>query len=167
MSTNILPRALALTLAFGFISAAMLAPAHATDGRTVVLACINRDDCSIDVLPSGTFTIILDGGGIIWCPGLKGECIVVSPDIGKVGQSPVAAPIAKTPVAAAPLSPTAGSPAPTGTHPAPVSNHPTTPKPVSGSPVVFHPLPIYHKPVGKSPAPVILVRSRHPSGHRR
>jgi hypothetical protein len=156
----------------------MVAPAHATNGRTVILACVNRDDCSIDVQPSGTFTITLDGGGIIWCPSLKGECVVVTPDKGKVGQSPVAAPIAKTPVAAAPLNPTTGNPGPTGTHPAPVGNHPTTPKPVSGSPVVFHPLPIYHhpfpinhKPVGKSPAPVILVRNAHSgahsSGHRR
>ena len=47
MSTNILPRALAVTLAFGFTSAAMLAPAHATDGRTAAQMCIDRDDCTI------------------------------------------------------------------------------------------------------------------------
>ncbi len=168
-TTTILPRALALTLAFGFSSAAMLAPAHATDGRTVAQSCINRDDCSIDIWPNGSFTVILDGGGVIWCPDLNGQCVVVSPDTGKVGQAPVAAPIAKTPVAAAPLNPTTGSPAPTGRHPAPVRGHPTSPKPkpVSAPPVVFHPFPIYHKPIGKPPAPVILVRSAHSSGHRR
>ncbi len=174
MSTTILPRALALTLAFGFSSAAMLAPAHATDGRTIAQACVDRDDCSIDIWPNGSFTITLDGGGVIWCPDLNGQCVVVSPDTGKVGQAPVAAPIAKTPVAAVPLNPTTGSPAPTGahpaptgTHPAPTGTHPTPPKPVSGSPVVFHPFPIYHKPIGKPPAPVILVRRAPSSGHRR
>jgi hypothetical protein len=170
-----LPRTLALTLAFGFTSAAMLAPAHATNGRAAAQMCIERDDCTITPDPNGvSFRITLDGGGVIWCPDVNGECVVVSPDKGKVGQSPIAAPIAKTPVAAAPVNPTTGSPAPTGTHPAPIGKHPTSSKPVSGSPVVFHPLPIYHhpfpiyhKPVGKSPAPVVLVRSGHPSGHRR
>jgi hypothetical protein len=167
MSTNILPRALALTLAFGFTSAAMLVPAHATNGRTAAQACILRDDCSISINPNGTFTIVLDGGGVIWCPDLKGQCVVVSPDKGKVGQSPVAAPIGKTPVAAAPVNPVTKNPAPTGTHPAPVSNPPTSPKPVSGPPIVFHPIPIYHKPIGKPSAPVILVRKASSSAHRR
>ncbi|MFZ2068322.1 MAG: hypothetical protein WAV27_20305 [Xanthobacteraceae bacterium] len=166
-TTTILPRTLALTLAFGFTSAAMLAPAHATDGRTAAQMCINRDDCTITPGPNGSFVLTLDGGGVIWCPDVNGECVVVSPDTRKVGQAPVAAPIGKSPVAAAPPNPTTGSPVPTGTHPAPTGNHPTSPKPVSGSPIVFHPFPINHKPIVKSPAPVILVRSAHSSGHRR
>ena len=181
MSTNILPRALAVTLAVGFTSAAMLAPAHATDGRTAAQMCIDRDDCTITPVGNGSFALTLDGGGIIWCPDVNGQCILVVPDTGKVGQAPVAPPIAKTPVAAAPLNPTTGSsastgthPAPTGTHPVPTGNHPTSPKPVSTPPIVFHPIPIHrqpivfhpvhHKPTGMSSTPVILVRS---SGHRR
>jgi hypothetical protein len=174
MSTNILPRALAVTLAVGFTSAAMLAPAHATDGRTAAQMCIDRDDCTITPVGNGSFTLTLDGGGIIWCPDVNGQCILVVPDIGKVGQSPVAAPITKTPVAAAPGNPVTKTPAPIGTHPSPVGNHPTAPKPVGAPPIVFHPIPIHgqpivfhpvhHKPTGMPSTPVILVRS---SGHRR
>jgi hypothetical protein len=167
MSTNILPRALAVTLAFGLTSAAMLAPAHATDGRTAAQMCIDRDDCTITPGPNGSFVLTLDGGGVIWCPDVNGECVVVSPDQGKVGQSPVAAPITKTPVAAVPGNPVTKTPAPVG-------NHPTSPKPVGAPPIVFHPIPIqrqpvvfhpvHHKPTGMPSTPVILVRS---SGHRR
>ena len=170
-----LPRTLALTLAFGFTSAAMLAPAHATNGRAAAQMCIERDDCTITPDPNGvSFTITLDGGGVIWCPDVNGECVVVSPDKGKVGQSPIAAPIAKTPVAAAPVNPTTQS---LGAHRYPSGAHRQTshviqagqrfPSRVHQLPIYHHPFPIYHKPVGKSPAPVVLVRSGHPSGHRR
>lgn len=165
MLTN-LSRPLALTLTLGLTSIAMLAPAHATDGRTVAQSCIDRDDCSLTIGNNGTFTIVYDGGGVIWCPSLDGQCVVVSPDIGKVGKSPVAAPISKTPVAAAPGNPVTKNPAPIGRHP--------TPRPISAPPIVFHPLPpihhqpivfqpILHKPIGKPSAPVILARG----GHRR
>lgn len=179
MSTNILPRTLALTLAFGFTPAAMLAPAHATDGRTAAQMCVDRDDCTITPGANGSFTLTLDGGGVIWCPDVNGQCVVVSPDTGKVGQAPVAVPITKTPVAAAPGNPVTKTPAPVG-------NHPTSPKPVSAPPIVFHPIPIHHqpivfhpipvhrqpivfhpvhhKPIGMPSTPVILVRS---SGHKR
>jgi len=117
---------------------------------------------------------------VIWCPSLKGQCVVVSPDKGKVGQQPpVAPPISKTPVAAAPGNPKGGSPAP-------VVNHPAPPRQINGLPVIFHPSPVLHpspilhhpiifKPIGKPSAPVILVRSSRSSsrgnvsghGHRR
>jgi len=166
MLTN-LSRPLALTLTLGLASIAMLAPAHATDGRTVAQSCIDRDDCSITIGANGTFTITFDGGGVIWCPSLDGECIVVSPDTGKVGKSPVAAPISKTPVAAAPGNPVTKNPTPIARHPISVGRHPTSPKPVSGHPVPFHPIPIVHKPIGKPSAPVILVHRGSTGGHRR
>ena len=122
MSTNILPRTLALTLAFGFTPAAMLAPAHATDGRTAAQMCVDRDDCTITPGANGSFTLTLDGGGVIWCPDVNGECVVVSPDTGKVGQAPVAVPITKTPVAAAPGNPVTKTP---GCRSAIIPRHPS------------------------------------------
>jgi hypothetical protein len=164
MSINIFPRALAVTLALGFTSTAMLSPAHALSGRAAAQACINRDDCHIDIWPgsSGAFTITLDGGGVIYCPSLNGECVVVSPDVGKIGQQPpVAAPINKTPVGAAPANPRGGNPPP-------VVNHPKPPRQINGLPVIYHPSPILRKPIltpiGKPSAPVILVRSGTSSG---
>lgn len=166
MLTN-LSRPLALTLTLGLASIAMLAPAHATDGRTVAQSCINRDDCSIAIGANGTFTIVFDGGGVIWCPSLDGECVVVSPDIGKIGKSPIAAPIGKTPVAAAPGNPVTKNPAPIGRHPFPVGRHPTWPKPVSGHPLPFHPFPILHRPIGSPSSPILLARGGgHGGGHR-
>jgi len=171
MSINTLPRALALTLALGTTAAAMLTPAHATNGRTAAQECIDRDDCTITPYgDSGAFIITLDGGGVIYCGSVNDECVVVSPDTGKRGKpAPVATPITKTPV------PNAG---PTGGEP--VSNHPrpvnSNPKPVTGNPrlpkgtigtVGFHPIPHpIFKPIGnaaggRSGAPVLLARGGH------
>ena len=84
-----LPRTLALTLASRLYLSRDVAPAHATNGRAAAQMCIERDDCTITPDPNGvSFTITLDGGGVIWCPDVNGECVVVSPDKGKVGRHP-------------------------------------------------------------------------------
>ena len=148
MSTKTLSRAFALMLAIGATATLSLTPAHA-NGRTVAQTCINRDDCKISPPNAdGSFTIVLDGGGVIWCPSLDGECVVVSPDTVK-GSNP------RGPIVAAPIS----------TRLPPKAPGPVTVPPIKGKPIVFvpvgvRPIPIT-KPVGAAPtgsqAPVILL----------
>jgi hypothetical protein len=171
MSTKILPRALALTLALGTTAAAMLTPAHAVDGRTVAQECVNRDDCSIQIWPGdngGAFTVTFDGGGTIYCPSVNGQCVVVSPDTGKGGRpAPVATPITKTPAPNA--GPAGGRPVsnnPKPVNPKPVTSNPKPPKGTTGT-VGFHPIPHpIFKPIGnaagsRSGALVLLARGGH------
>jgi hypothetical protein len=172
MSTKTLPRALALTLALGTTAAATLTPAHATNGRTVAQECVDRDDCSIQILPGddGAFTVTFDGGGIIYCPSVNDECVVVSPDKGNGGRpAPVATPITKTPGPnAGPTGgrPVSNNPKPVTNNPRPVSSNPKPPKGTTGT-VGFHPIPHpIFKPIGtaaggKSGAPVLLARGGH------
>jgi hypothetical protein len=171
MSTITLPRALALTLALGTTAAAMLTPAHATNGRTAAQECIDRDDCTITPYgDSGAFIITLDGGGVIYCGSVNDECVVVSPDTGKGrNPAPVAAPISKTPAPnAGPTDgrPVSSNPKPVNSKPKPVSNTPKPPKGTIGT-VGLHPIPHpIFKPIGnaaggRSGAPVLLARGGH------
>jgi hypothetical protein len=164
MSTKALPHVLALMLAFGITTAANLAHAN---GRTIAQACVERDDCSIDIWPgdSGAFTIILAGGGVIYCPSLNGQCVVVSPDHTNNGnRAPVAKPISGMPVANA--GPNGGRPV--GSHPipprSPIGKLPVI-GPVKGWPVAGRPIYPISKPVGfrggSSGAPVLLARRGH------
>jgi hypothetical protein len=91
---------------FAFLSAAVLlvlangVPAHATDGRTAVGACIdNPTGCTYECEASGDCLLTV-GGKIIHCPTPTGECVVVG--TAKVGpKGPIiAAPIVKGPIQA-------------------------------------------------------------------
>jgi len=152
MSSKILSGAFALMLAIGATATLSLTPAYATDGRTAAQTCIDRDDCSMSLGDNGSFTIVFDGGGVIWCPSLDGECVVVSPDVGRVNRH--------GPIVAAPISPVQAPklPGPVGSNP--TGSKPTRGKPVTVVPVGVAPVSVI-KPIGatpgKSQAPVVLL----------
>ena len=166
-------RAVVLASTLGFATAATLSPAHAKSGRDAVLACIDNDECSFHGNDDGSIVIVFDGGGVIWCPGLDGECVVVSPTVAKGGTpSPIAAPITTGQNAGG--LPVANPTPPSGTPVSglPVTNKPTPPRgtigappttPISGRPVTNHPAPptVFH-PVRN---PIVTTTYGNPKGN--
>ena len=147
---------LALTLTIGATAATTMTPAYATDGRTAAQKCINRDDCHLSPANAdGSFTIVFDGGGVIWCPDVNGQCVVVSPDVKKGGKP--------FPTAGVPIGKTLGTNAP-GRNPV-NSNPKPTKGPIGVVPTGFHPVRGPLKPIGNTGsnagAPILLARSGH------
>jgi hypothetical protein len=168
--------AVVLASVLGFATAATLTPAHAKSGSEAIEACIDNDECHFHGNDDGSISIVFDGGGVIWCPSLDGECVVVSPTVVKGTPSPVAAPIAApiTPGQNAGGLPVANPTPPSGTPVSglPVINHPAPPNgttgtppttPISGHPVTNHPVPptVFH-PVRN---PIVTTTFGSPKGN--
>jgi hypothetical protein len=165
--------AVILASTLGFATAATLTPAHAKSGSEAIEACIDNDECHFHGNSDGSISIVFDGGGVIWCPSLDGECVVVSPTVVKEGPpSSVAAPItAGQNIGGLPVTnPT--PPSGTTVSGLPVINHPTPPKgttgtppatPIRGLPVTNHPVqPIVFHPVRN---PVVTTTFGSPKGN--